>query len=102
MVMYFLEFLRDNKTDYHSLTILKERYAKGEISEEDYLKMKKDLEMDYEKEHDSSAKYFLGITFIVVGAFFFLNNIMFFDINIPWPPILLIGFGIFWIYRNRK
>lgn len=53
VIIYFLfMFIRDfgsknsiTKTGKsHALNILKERYAKGEITKEEYLSMKKDLE----------------------------------------------------------
>ncbi|MFC1563286.1 SHOCT domain-containing protein [candidate division KSB1 bacterium] len=108
LIIYFLRMTKESKIDKQALTILKERYAKGELTEEEYLKVKSEIEADYAGDRQSKSHKVLGFALIIVGAIFILRNFLFpfrmefYPYDIPWLPIILIGLGIYWVFRNIR
>lgn len=101
-IVYFMDYFRESHDDDRDKTILNERFAKGEINEVEHIRQKQVLKDEQENERESGARYFLGLVFIVIGGYYFLSNMLFIRMDIPWVPVLLISFGAFWIYRNRN
>lgn len=98
--VYFFQFFGQEKEDGKQLVILKERYAKGELSEEEFLRARKILRDEHLERSNPTAKYFFGITLIVVGGIYILINFIDPFFSIPWLPVLLIIIGLFAIFRR--
>ncbi|MCP4726214.1 MAG: SHOCT domain-containing protein [bacterium] len=108
LIIYFMRMTKEHKVDDQALTILKERYAKGELSEEEFIKIKTELEAERTGGSQVSGNRFLGYALIFVGAVFILRN-LFFSFRMPFYlhdlpvlPIILIGIGVYWVYRNLR
>ncbi len=108
LIIYLLRLTKENKVDVQAVTILKERYAKGELTEEEYIKIKSELEAEQAVGGQASGNKILGYALIFLGVVFVLRNFLFgvnlpyFMYNIPWFPLILIGIGVYWVYRNIK
>lgn len=98
--VYFFQFFGQEKEDGKQLVILKERYAKGELSEEEFLRARGILRDEHLERSNPTAKYFFGITLIVVGGIYILINFINPFFSIPWLPVLLIIIGLFAIFRR--
>ncbi len=100
LFIYLLSTVGDDDRSSRELTIVKERFAKGEITEEEFLKQKDTLENGMQSSREPAFRYIGGAALILIGAFLILRNIL--DISIPMLPIILIAVGIFSIFRNMS
>ena len=100
--VYFLQFFGHEKEDGKQLVILKERYAKGELSEEEFLRAREHLRDERLERSNPTAKYFFGITLIVVGGIYIIRNFLDPFFPIPWLPVFLIIMGFFAIFRRSS
>lgn len=100
LIVYLLNFLRNDEHDSRELVLLKERYAKGELTEEEFLKRKKVVEDDFTRSKGSGHRYFIGIALIVFGVISIFRGYL--PVTVPWLEIILIGAGLFAISRHFK
>jgi uncharacterized membrane protein len=82
--------------------ILKERYAKGELSEEEFLRAKVNLKDEVQQSSNSTAKYFFGVTLMMVGGMYIIRNLFDPYFSIPLLPVFLIIIGLFAIFRRSS
>ncbi|MFC1554246.1 SHOCT domain-containing protein [candidate division KSB1 bacterium] len=100
VVMLILRFRDEGDEGSKSIRILKERYAKGEISEEEFLKLKEQVNKDQRKKLKPAGNYLLGLILVLVGGLLILNNLSLIVYPLPWLPLLLIVIGLFAIFSN--
>ena len=102
VIFYFMHFFGDTGKEIKAITLEKERYAKGELSEEEFLRSKEQIRDEYTERFRPGIRYLIGIFLIVVGCIYILRNIFYIYFPIPWLPILLIALGLFAIFRRIK
>jgi hypothetical protein len=100
LIVYLMNFLSDDERDSRELVLLKERYAKGELTEEEFLQRKKAIETDFSRSRGSGHRYFIGIALIVFGVVSIFRGYL--PVSIPWLELILIGAGLFAISRHFK
>jgi len=100
LAVYFLNFIGAGEHDSRAIELLKERYAKGELSEEEFLRQKRIMEEDYARTHGSGPRYFIGALLIVLGFFLLFGRFIHFPL--PLLPVILIVVGIFAIVHNLR
>lgn len=61
----------------------------------------KDVEKEVENRTDGSGNFVWGAILIIIGVIWLGNNIGWFDYDIPWVPLALIGVGTYMILQNR-
>lgn len=99
--VYFFHYF-GHEEEGKQLVILKERYAKGEISEEEFLRARDNLRDEVKERSNPTAKYFFGITLMVVGGIYIIRNLFDPFFPIPWLPVFLIIIGLFAIFRRSS
>jgi len=97
--VYFFQFF-GHEEEGKQIVILKERYAKGELSEEEFLRARKILSDEAQDRSNPTSKYFFGITLMVVGGLYMIRNVFDPFFPIPWLPVFLIIIGLFAIFRR--
>jgi len=100
LIIYFLGFAGTRDRVSRDVIILRERFAKGDISEEEYLGAKKTIEEDIDSHRAAGFRYFFGISIICLGILLISRNFMGF--YVPWIPAILILVGLFSIYYNLR
>lgn len=100
LLFYFLSLERSKGQVSRDFTFTRERFAKGEISEEEFLREKDRFETEQSGADSSGFRYAAGIGLICIGGFLILRNL--FHFHIPWLPFLLIVVGLFSIFRNIR
>ena len=98
--IYFARVFGKKEESGKELVLLKERYAKGELSEEEYLQTKNNLKKEFEERSHPAMHYLFGIILIVVGSVYIIRNFIDPFFPIPWLPMLLIIIGLFAIFRK--
>ncbi len=102
IIMFFMDYMKNPAVDTRAMTILRERYAKGELTEEEYLNAKAESEKDISRSRDSQSHKIVGAILILIGAVYVLSNFLYIPMDIPWLAIILIGLGISVIIRNTR
>jgi len=100
LLFYVFSFKRSEDRALQEVTLIKERFAKGEISEEDFIRQRKIIEEDRFSMSSSGLHYFAGIILMALGVILVFRNL--FSIYIPWLPIILIAVGLYSIFRNLR
>lgn len=99
--VYFMLYFGDSGGEQKDQILLKERYAKGELSEEEFLNAKERIKEEFAERANPAVRYFIGFFLIAVAVIYILRNYLGLFIPIPWIPVLLIAIGLFAIFRGR-
>ncbi|MFC1729262.1 SHOCT domain-containing protein [candidate division KSB1 bacterium] len=98
--VYFLSLTGRGRRGSREMTILKERFAKGDISEEEFLQQKEQINNDFISAGSAGFNYSAGVIIIIIGMILLIRNYMYIDI--PWFSILLISAGLYSILRRFR
>lgn len=61
----------------------------------------KEVEKEVEQRTDGSANFIWGAILIIIGLIWLGNNLGWFDYDIPWVPLALIGVGVYMILHRK-